>query len=134
MTKFPCWTNDPVTKNPLVISVLLHTLLIEIGLRPGAADLGILGKFALSAQFCYIFPGCLHIKQIENKNREFYKRCKLVINHHLLRRKNPRCHNEKERKKLYRIHWSNLPKSRFSKIRKIRTLENREFRRNVNVF
>ena len=40
---------------------------IEIGLRPGAADLGILGKFALSAQCCYIFRGVLHLKS-KNKN------------------------------------------------------------------
>ena len=33
--------------------------IIEIGLQPGAADLGILGTFALSAQFWYIFHGFL---------------------------------------------------------------------------
>ena len=51
---------------------------IEIGLRPGAADLGILGKFASSKKS----------KNKKIKNRKFYKKCNLVINHHLLRRIN----------------------------------------------
>ena len=33
---------------------------IEIGLRPGAADLGILGKFAFSVDFCYFSKVFLH--------------------------------------------------------------------------
>ena len=71
-------------------------------------------------------------KQIKKEIENCIKTCNLVINHHLVRRKNPRCHSEKERKKLYKIHWSNLQKLRCSKIRKIRTLENRKSRRNFS--
>ena len=37
-----------------------------------------------------------------------YLTCNLVINHHLLRRKNFLVATMKKQKKMFRIHWSNL--------------------------
>ena len=55
----------------LALAQLVEIIGIEIGLRPGAADLGILGKFAFSKFFLVFFKGFLSKNRFLNQKIDF---------------------------------------------------------------